>query len=92
VVDARWLEDHGVSRFFTRKYVDSGWLERLARGVFRRPSLESVPPDWQSCVLSLQKIMDYHVHVGGMSALGLQGYRHYLPLGPGGPSRVTGIQ
>jgi hypothetical protein len=79
VVDARWLEDHGVSRFLTRKYINSGWLERLERGVFRRPAPQPVPPDWQSCVLSLQHIMGYQVHVGGISALGLQGLP---PLSP----------
>ncbi|WP_240481076.1 hypothetical protein [Ectothiorhodospira sp. BSL-9] len=39
VVDARWMEDRG-------------WLDRLERGVFRRPGPQPVPPDWQSCVLS----------------------------------------
>ncbi len=81
VVDARWLESHGVSRFLTRKYIDSGWLERLERGVFRRPTPQPASLDWQTCVLSLQHIMGYDMHVGGISALGLQGYAHYLPLG-----------
>ena len=81
VVDSRWLEAHGVSRFLTRKYVESGWLERLERGVFRRPSPRPSPLDWQTCLLSVQHIMGYQVHVGGMTALDLQGYRHYLPLG-----------
>ncbi|MEA2118982.1 AbiEi antitoxin N-terminal domain-containing protein [Halovibrio sp. HP20-50] len=29
MVDTAWLERCGVSRFLTRKYVDSGWLERV---------------------------------------------------------------
>ena len=81
VVDAPWLEAHGVSRFLTRKYIDSGWLERLERGVFRRPAPQPVPLDWRTCLLSLQHIMNYQVHAGGITALGLQGYSHYLPLG-----------
>lgn len=81
LVDSRWLESHGVSRFLTRKYVESGWLERLERGVFRRPSPGPSPLDWQTCLLSVQHIMGCQVHVGGMTALDLQGYRHYLPLG-----------
>jgi hypothetical protein len=81
IVDSRWLETRGVSRFLTRKYIDSGWLERLERGVFRRPGPQSAPLDWQTCLLSLQHIMDYKVHAGGITALGEQGYRHYLPLG-----------
>lgn len=81
VVDARWLDAHGVSRFLTRKYVESGWLERLERGVFRRPSPQRGPLDWQTCLLSLQNIMNYQVHAGGTTALSLQGHIHYLPLG-----------
>ncbi|NEK34277.1 hypothetical protein GR253_09065 [Rhizobium leguminosarum] len=81
VVDARWLETQGVSRFLTRKYIESGWLERLERGVFRRPAPQPTLLDWQTCLLSLQNIMGYKVHAGGMTALSEQGYRHYLPLG-----------
>jgi hypothetical protein len=29
IVDSHWLETQGVSRFLTRRYIDSGWLERL---------------------------------------------------------------
>jgi len=90
LVDARWLAAHGVSRFLTRRYVESGWLERLERGVFRRPTPRPTPLDWLSAVLSLQHIMEYRVHVGGTSALGLQGYRHYLPLGAPAPVWLYG--
>lgn len=90
VVDALWLEAHGVSRFLTRKYIDSGWLERLERGVFRRPAPQPVPLDWQTCLLSMQHIMNYPVHAGGSTALGLQGYSHYLPLGTSPPVWLYG--
>lgn len=81
IVDARWLDAHGVSRFLTRKYIESRWLERLERGVFRRPTPQPAALDWQTCLLSLQHIMGYQLHVGGITALGLQGFSHYLPLG-----------
>lgn len=54
VVDAPWLEKHGVSRFLTRKYIESGF----ERGVFRRPAPQPIPLDWQTCLLSLQNIMN----------------------------------
>ncbi|WP_245490218.1 AbiEi antitoxin N-terminal domain-containing protein [Rhizobium leguminosarum] len=57
VVDASWLETQGVSRFLTRKYIESGWLERLERGVFRRPAPQPTLLDWQTCLRSLQNIM-----------------------------------
>lgn len=90
VVDVSWLEAHGVSRFLTRKYIDRGWLKRLERGVFRRPVPQPVPLDWQTCLLSLQHIMGYKVHAGGTTALGLQGYSHYLPLGSARPAWLYG--
>jgi len=84
LVDSSWLAAHGVSRFLTRKYVDGDWLERLSRGVFRRPAPGGSRPgatDWQTCLLSVQHIMGYKVHVGAMTALALQGHSHYLQLG-----------
>lgn len=93
IVDSVWMEAKGIGRRSAYAYVKGGWLERLAHGVFRRPvprarSSDSV--DWQSCVLSLQHIMEYPVHVGGMTALALQGYRHYLPLGSNAPLWLYG--
>ncbi|MBU0583094.1 MAG: type IV toxin-antitoxin system AbiEi family antitoxin [Alphaproteobacteria bacterium] len=90
VVDSPWLETHGVSRFLTRKYIDSGWLERLARGVFRRPGPNPAPLTWETCLLSLQHIMNYKVHVGSTSALAVQGHSHYLRLGSSGPVWLYG--
>lgn len=81
VVDAAWLETQGVSRFLTRRYIESGWLERLERGVFRRPAPQVVPLDWQTVLLSLQHVMQYPAHAGGTTALSLMGHVHYLPLG-----------
>lgn len=83
IVDSRWLETQGVSRFLTRKYIHSGWLERLERGVFRRPAPQPVLLDWQTCLLSLQHIMANKAHVGGTTALDLHGYSHYLRLSGG---------
>jgi hypothetical protein len=90
VVDATWLEKHGVSRFLTRKYIDSGWLERLERGVFRRPAPQPAPLDWRTCLLSLQHIMNYPVHAGGSTALSLLGHIHYLSLGTSRPAWLYG--
>jgi hypothetical protein len=84
IVDSAWLEASGIGRRSVYDYVKQGWLERLAHGVFRRPipsARSSEEIDWKICVLSMQHIMGYPVHVGGMTALALQGYSHYLALG-----------
>ena len=92
LVDSPWLTKHGISRFLTQKYIKSGWLERVARGVFRRPAPRSTDTiDWRTCLLSMQHIMGYQVHVGGMSALSLHGHGHYLRLGGDVPIWVYGL-
>lgn len=93
LVDSGWLQRYGVSRFLARKYVDHGWLVRVTRGVFLRPAPGTGKPDtvdWKTCLLSIQHIMKYQVHLGGMTALALQGHGHYLPLGGNAPVWVYG--
>ena len=83
LVDSNWLSAHDISRFLTRTYIENGWLERVARGVFRRPTPELTSPykiEWRNCLLSIQHIMGHKVHIGGATALALKGYSHYLPL------------
>lgn len=93
LVDAAWLTSHGIPYETFRDYVKRGWLKRVHRGVFRRPTpiaMTSEPIDWKMCLLSMQHIMGYDVHVGGMSALNQQGYEHYLRLGENAPVWVYG--
>ena len=93
LVDAQWLLAQGVAYETFRDYVKRGWLERVARGVFRRPGPNEsgdAPLDWKVCMLSLQYIMRYEIHVGGISALGQQGYDHYLRLGSTAPVWIYG--
>ncbi len=75
LVDAAWLEHEGYSRALRNQYVSAGWLEKPARGVFRRPR-GSV--GWEQVVISLQTLLGHAVSVGGRTALDLQGYAHYL--------------
>lgn len=80
VVDAAWLERHGISRQLRRKYVMHRWLLALDRGVYRRPSLSesSEPMVWQQLVISLNTLLQIPVSVGGRTALELQGFSHYV--------------
>lgn len=93
MVDSAWLKAKGIGRRSVYDYVKQGWLERLARGVFRRPATSARPSekiDWKTCVLSMQHIMGYPVHVGGGTALIVQGYSHYLALGDKAPVWLYG--
>ena len=80
VVDAAWLERHGVSRQLRRKYVMRSWLLPLARGVYRRPtpSEELGPMPWQELVVSLNTFLHQPTSVGARTALELQGFSHYV--------------
>src|SRR5215469_7581065 len=83
VADAAWLERHGYSRALRNKYVAHGWLDKVARGVYRRPAPilkgeTRVGLQWQSVVISLQTLLGYSYTVGGRTALELQGFAHYL--------------
>lgn len=86
VVDAAWLEARGYSHPLRQKYVANGWLEMLARGVYRRPAAglghraSKEPLDWRWIVLSLNSLLNLDVHVGGRTAAELVGISHYLPV------------
>ena len=84
LVDSVWMERHGIGRRSVYSYVKRGWLERVTRGVLRRPApnaSRSNTLNWKTCLLSLQRIMNYNLHIGGTTALSQQGYDHYLRLG-----------
>jgi len=70
---------HGVTRMLAQ-YIDSGWLEPVVRGLYRRPYADSSKADWQLVVRSLQRVMEYSSVVGGRTALELYGLAHYLPM------------
>lgn len=83
LVDASWLDRNGFSRGLRRKYVTNGWLDRVARSVYRRPASVLTERDqaglsWEAVVVSLQTILGRQVAVGGRTALELQGFGHYL--------------
>ena len=78
LVDTPTLERHGITRMLAHKYIDSGWLEPVVRGLYRRPGTASNSAEWQLVVRSLQHVMDYSSVVGGRTALELQGFAHYV--------------
>jgi hypothetical protein len=84
LVDSRWLAASDVARSSAHDYHREGWLERVERGVYRRPyphADSNERRDWKMPVLSAQWIMGYDFHVGGMTALTLDGQNHYVAIG-----------
>lgn len=77
-IPAQWLREQGYSRQSLNQYKQRGYLLSPARGVYVLPGTEL---NWQGVVLGLQHLLKMELHVGGISALGMQGKAHYLPLG-----------
>ena len=76
VADRAWLKGKGIDASLVDYYLQRGYLKRVAHGAYRRPG---APFKWQHLVYSLQ-VLGYDVHVGGRSALELNGLAHYLPI------------
>lgn len=71
------LEKQGFSRDLQKRYRLSGWFESIGTGAMIR-SGDTV--DWLGALYALQKQAGLSIHVGGRTALGLQGQTHYLEL------------
>ncbi len=69
----RW----GISRQLAHRYVQSGWLEPLGYGYFQRPG-DTLTLAGAVAALEAQGVA---VHIGGKTALSLQGVVHYVAMG-----------
>lgn len=78
VATLRWLSSLGVDRRLADKYVQSGWLERLGHGAYKRAG---ATVDWAGAVHALQTQVGLAAHPGGITAVELRGYTHHLAFG-----------
>jgi hypothetical protein len=81
------LRAQGISSALLHHYAQRHWLEQVERGVYRRPG---DAPGWQAVLYTIQEEEKLPVHVGGLTALELHGYSHYMgerPLFLYGPPR-----
>ena len=63
VATLRWLNSRGVDHRLADKYVQSGWLERLGHGAYKRAG---ATVDWAGAVHALQSQLALAVHPGGI--------------------------
>lgn len=83
LADAAWFTAAGYPSSLRSRYLASGWLQPVTRGVFRRPLHRpglkdtATPLRWQHVVVSLQLVLERPVVVGGRTALELDGLAHY---------------
>ena len=73
-----WLEAQGFSLHFLDNAVRNHTLLPLVAGVYVRQEMRL---SWKGIVTSLQIMSDLAIHLGGLSALELEGLGHYLSIG-----------
>jgi len=76
----RWLEKQGVYQQLVHEYEKSAWILRVGQGAFAK-SGDKI--DWTGGLFALQNQLALPIYAGGKTALQLQGYAHFLPLGKG---------
>ena len=73
-----WLLDNGISYELQRNYKKFQWLQSIGKGAMFRTGDE---PTIYSALSSMNQQLNKHFHIGAMTALDMQGYSHYLPMG-----------
>lgn len=73
-----WMARQGISKQEQADYVQSGWLERIARGVYK---IAGSHPTLYSAISCYNTQLNKQCIVGARSALELRGYMHYVPMG-----------
>ncbi len=76
-----WLEAQGAYQQLVHEYEKSGWIRRIGQGAYVRAGDEA---KWSGGLYALQEQMNLPVHAGAKTALQMQGYAHFLPMGKGG--------
>jgi len=70
-----WLREQGIPRQLAEKYRRSNWIERIGQGAYTRTG-DKV--EVLGGIYALQSELNLPVHVGGKTALELQGYAHFV--------------
>lgn len=73
-----WMRENGISYDLQRRYRDSEWLRPIGAGVMARTGEN---PGIYGALSSMNKQTHKHFYVGGLMALELAGYTHFVPMG-----------
>ncbi len=77
VATRAWLMEKGLSRHAIDNLVKSRQLESISKGIYIRGTSKIT---WQSIVYTLQAFLKLDLVIGGLTALEMQGFSHYLSL------------
>ena len=77
VILSSWLTSKGYSHSLQHRYLKSHWLESIGSGAFKRENDEITV---FGALHALQFQSNKYIHLGGISALGLLGFAHYIKM------------
>ena len=83
-----WLEKQGVYQQLVHKYETTSWVRRVGRGAYAKAG-DKV--EWTGGLYAIQEQMGLPIHAGGKTALQMQGYAHFLPMGKGATVSLFGL-
>ncbi len=87
VAVSSWLENQGAYQQLVRKYEATAWLRRVGQGAYAKAGDKA---EWTGGLYALQEQLKLPVHAGAKTALQMQGYAHFLPLGKGATVSLFG--
>jgi hypothetical protein len=87
VAVSRWLEAQGAYQQLVHEYEKNGWIQRIGQGAYVRAG-DTV--EWSAGLHALQEQVKLPVHAGAKTALQMQGYAHFLPMGKAGTVSLFG--
>ncbi len=78
VMNSSWMEKQNISRSEQVMYLRSGWLKRIANGMYQ---FANSKPTLFGALTSLEKQMGLSYHIAASTALELLGVTHYITMG-----------
>ena len=75
-----WLLENGYSYELQQSYRKSGWLKPIGKGAMLKSGDSLV---LSGALSALQNVQNVNIHIGGRSALELQGFAHYFQINSG---------
>jgi len=72
---SRWLKENNIPNTLQQRYLKSSWIETVGVGAFKRAG-DNI--SWKGGVYAIQNHAKLSIHVGGLTAVVLQGSGHYV--------------
>ena len=78
VATTTWLKGQGISGQLLSKYKQSGWVQPVGYGAFKRPGQVI---RWPGALHAIQHQLNLQIHIGALTAITHRGAGHYVRMG-----------